>query len=685
MQALFSPVDATNRIYVRRSVPRPSWRIPVLPGRTISPPGRPATAGARPRALPPMTQADVDQVQSEAPESLYSRQERRAVLFGELHLKLLEQYGPPSVVVNENHDIVHLSENAGRYLKFVAGEPSANIMTVVHPALRIELRTALFRAAQGHETVRCARQMVEIDHTRESIALHVRPVQADDPARGFFLILFEKQDERRARGARPRGHDDVARELEEEIQYLKDQLNSTAEQYEAANEELKASNEELQAANEEMRSATEELETSKEELQSVNEELVTVNSELKSSVEDLSRANADLNNLMASTDIGTIFLDRQLRIQRFTPSAQKIFNLLPADLGRPLSDITHQLAYDGLIADAEGVLANLATVEHEVRVGEDHWYLLRIAPYRTAEDRIAGVVGTFIDITRRKNAENELRASEARWRRAFEIDTVGVLFFTVDGRIMDCNEAFLRMSGYNRADLEEGRLRWDRMTPPEFMERSLEAMTEYKNTGKISNYEKQYIRKDGTRWWGILSATRLTNEVGVKFVLDITEEKEAEHALRASEERFRQFAENSADVFWIVDAAAQRVEYVNPAYERIWGEPRADVLDDTGHWLARVHPDDRERAAGIMPLVMSGQATTVEYRIVRPSDGAVRWIRDTGFPIADEEGRHYARGRRGPGHHGRQGAGQRSARGGRAFPPPRGRRAGLRHVPARSG
>ncbi len=637
VQALFAPVDAANRIYVRRSVPRPSWRIPILPGHSANS-IRPSTGGTRVRALPPMTRADVEQATVETPESLQTRQERRAVLFGELHLKLLEEYGPPSVVVNEAHDIVHLSENAGRYLKFAAGEPSANIMTVVHPALRIELRTALFRAAQGHETVKCPPQLVEIDHTAESVSLHVRPVQSNDPARGFFLILFEKQ-ETVAAEVRPAPHDDFARELEGEVQYLKDQLNSTVEQYEAANEELKASNEELQAANEEMRSATEELETSKEELQSVNEELVTVNSELKDSVENLSRANTDLDNLMASTDIGTIFLDRQLRIQRFTPSAQKIFHLLPADLGRPLSDITHQLSYDALIADAEGVLENLATVEHEVRAGENGWFLLRLAPYRTAEDRIAGVVGTFIDITRRKKAEGEVRASEARWRQAFETDTVGVFFFTVDGRIVDCNEAFLRMSGYSRGDLEEGRMRWDQMTPPEFMDRSLQAMAEYKNTGEIPNYEKQYIRKDGSRWWGMLSATRLTSELGVKFVLDITEKKEAEHALRASEERFRQFAENSADVFWIVDAGARRVEYVNPAYDRIWGEARANVLEDTAHWLSLVHPDDRKHAAQILPTVMSGQTACTEYRIIRPSDGAVRWIRDTGFPIADEEGR----------------------------------------------
>src|SRR5207237_9777983 len=160
---------------------------------------------------------------------------------------------------------------------------------------------------------------------------------------------------------------------DDEIQFLKEQLNATVEQYEAGNEELKASNEELQAMNEELRSATEELETSKEELQSVNEELSTVNHELKNNVEELSRANADLNNLMASTDIGTVFLDRQLRIHRFTPSAQKIFNLLPADMGRPIADITSKLNYEGFVADAEKVLHDLSRLERQVQIGQDSW------------------------------------------------------------------------------------------------------------------------------------------------------------------------------------------------------------------------------------------------------------------------------------------------------------------------
>ncbi len=312
--------------------------------------------------------------ETEGPPVTSTGETRRSILFGELHLRLLELYGPPSMVVNEAYDVVHLSEHAGRYLHLGAGEPSANVAKVVHPSLRMELRAALFRAAQTHANVTIPAQAVELDGTTEVIDLHVRPLHQPGDGARFFLVLFEKKNDAIAPAPTDVRHAALNRELHDEVQLLKEQLNATIEQYETSNEELKASNEELQAMNEEMRSAAEELETSKEELQSVNEELITVNHQLKTSIEDLSRTNTDLNNLMGSTDIGTIFLDRDLRIARFTPSAQKIFNLIPADIGRPISDITNKLAYEGFIADAQESLAGLVTIEREVLVGGKSWY-----------------------------------------------------------------------------------------------------------------------------------------------------------------------------------------------------------------------------------------------------------------------------------------------------------------------
>ncbi|MEP6822055.1 MAG: chemotaxis protein CheB, partial [Chthoniobacterales bacterium] len=215
VESLFAPVDAKHRIYVRRSIPRPAWRIPILPG---PPRHRSGLLPSRSRALPALTSAEAEDAKNAAPEALRTRQERRAILFGELHLKMLEDYGPPSVVVNEAHDIVHLSEHGGRYLQFVAGEPTADIMTIVHPALRIELRTALFRAAQDQAPFAAAPQTVEIDHTSEEVTVKVRPVKPTDCTQGFFLILFEKT-EKTASDPSTERHADVTRELDREIQY----------------------------------------------------------------------------------------------------------------------------------------------------------------------------------------------------------------------------------------------------------------------------------------------------------------------------------------------------------------------------------------------------------------------------------------------------------------------------------
>jgi len=195
------------------------------------------------------------------------------------------------------------------------------------------------------------------------------------------------------------------------LMHARSQLRTTVEQYEIQQEELRASNEELQAMNEELRSAGEELETSKEELQSINEELSTVNEELRNKIEQLSQANNDFTNLMNSTEIGTIFLDRALRVKQFTPRARDAFNLIPTDIGRPLADITHKLRYQDLLRDMEGVIETLHRFEREVETVDKRWCLMRILPYRTKDDRIDGVVITFLDITQNKVAKQDFETA----------------------------------------------------------------------------------------------------------------------------------------------------------------------------------------------------------------------------------------------------------------------------------
>lgn len=599
-QTLFTPLDAKNRVFVRRSVARPAWKLPILPVPTF----RPVAVG-RLRTLPALLGPTLREAGTATTESNYAGQERRSVLFGELHLKMLEQYGPPSVVVNEAYDIVHLSEHAGRYLHFVAGEPSANLLKVVHSSLRVELRTALFRAAQANENVVTPSHPVTRAGATEAIRLHVRPLlRQTGEGKGFYLVLFEKLTSALPLPAVEARDEAINRDLDDEVQSLKQQLNATIEQYEASSAELKASNEELQAMNEEMRSAAEELETSKEELQSVNEELITVNHELKTSVEDLSSTNADLNNLMASTDIGTIFLDRQLRVKRFTPSAQKIFNLLPGDIERPISDITNKLAYPDFIRDAEKVLQDLSTVESEVRVGDGNWFLTRIAPYRTADDHIAGVVATFIDITRRKRAEDEWRAGERRYRTLFDLVPMAVYSTDAEGVIQEFNRQAIDLWGRTPDKGTEkfcGSFKMFRAdgTPMAHDECPMARVLEGEELD-ANDCEVIVEQANGERKSVMVGPSALKNERGeiigaINCFYDITDRKKSERALRRSEELFRLLVEGARDYAMFLLDPDNIITFWSTGAERVFGWTQEEAVGQPGELIFT--PEDRAEGA----------------------------------------------------------------------------------------
>jgi PAS domain S-box-containing protein len=232
----------------------------------------------------------------------------------------------------------------------------------------------------------------------------------------------------------------------------------------------------------------------------------------------------------------------------------------------------------------------------------------------------------------RARAETALRKSEEKFRSALDIETVGVLFWGPDFRLTQANPSFLGTTGFSRE--EAIGLSWQELTPPEFHPASLRAVAQIETTGRAVPYEKQYYRKDGSRWWGLFAPRRLADGEVVEFVLDIDDQHRQHEALRESEERLRSFAETSTDTLWIADADTGRLEYLSPAYEAIWGEPRDAVVADSGHWATRVHPDDFERVADTLGRLKADGRHAIEYRIVRP-DGEVRYIFDTGFAITE--------------------------------------------------
>jgi PAS domain S-box-containing protein len=396
----FTVIDKKYRVYARKEAARTSLPVPI---------GASALARLL-EAKEKAGEAGPHKFNDEALHrvSVLRDNVEREWSSSELHYRLIERFAPPSVVVTATHDIVHLSDSVGRFLRFSGGEPATNLLKLVHPALRVDLRAALFSAAQSKQPA-SAINVPMADGEPMSVDIHV--ASASDLAPEHLLVTFEAHN----RSAPPQPNrerssqqDAVVQHMEHELETTRSQLRLTVDQAESSTSELKATNEELQAMNEELRSATEELETSREELESINEELTSVNLELKARVDELSSANSDLNNLMAATAIATIFLDRNLCITRYTPSAVALFNLIPTDLGRPLTDLTHRLDYREIERDARRALDDLIPTEREVQ-GEGRWYLARTGLYRSVDERIGGVVFTFVDITARKQAEEALR------------------------------------------------------------------------------------------------------------------------------------------------------------------------------------------------------------------------------------------------------------------------------------
>ncbi|HZW11406.1 MAG TPA: chemotaxis protein CheB [Phycisphaerales bacterium] len=618
---LFQCEDKRACLFRRRTVPARQTRLPLLAT---------GLAGARPDPRSP----PADQPLS----------------YGALHARMVERYAPPSILVNDRHDIVHYSAHAGEFLRVPGGERTDNVFKLVREPLRLDLRAALHAAAEGRRMYRTKPVEIELEGVRRRVVIRVRPA-ADPDLEGFFLVIFDEAEE--PRDASERGPDEVAgatvADLEAELDLSRQRLQGIIEEYETTQEELQASNEELQSANEELRSTLEELETSKEELQSMNEELVTVNQENTHRVEELSQISSDLQNLLVSTEIATLFLDRRLRIVRFTPQVVDLFNIRATDQGRPLSDFTSRIGYPELDEDARCVLERLAPREREVQGERGRWFMTRVSPYRTADDRIEGVVLTLIDISARKSAEEALRKSEEQFRELVsQVKDYAIFRIDLDGRPLTWNEGVQRVLGYTEREFV-GR----DLTPEVFMPEDLQAGIPERELGQAAkegaaSNDRWLRRRNGERFYalGITSAIRdeHSSVTGfTKVMRDHTRLKLTEESLRESEERLRLAAE--ATGFGTYD-------YNPRTGTAILSDRLRELLRVHGDGPVRpepilrrvIHPDDEGRLSELMGA-WAGPDTAgrheVEFRI-RLEDSEVRWLRAAGHTIfAQDDGRRF--------------------------------------------
>lgn len=327
---------------------------------------------------------------------------------------LLEEFAPTAVLVNRNDQILYYYGATNEYLVQPTGEPTQNLIYMARDGLRTKLRSAVLKARRENCRVRVIVDYQHADKSRYQADIVVNPVMTSSrPDDGLLLVAFiasapvngRIHEQQRIEGDID---ENIVHQLEAELAGTREDLQSTIEELESSNEELKASNEEVMSMNEELQSTNEELETSKEELQSVNEELNTVNTQLQDKVGELAAANDDLSNLFSSTDLATLFLDTKFCIKRFTPYTTRLFKLIPSDIGRSVEDIATLVIDSGLLKDAQRVLDKLETVEREVQTIQGHWFLQRVVPYRTQDNRIDGVLITWTDVSQLKQAQSAL-------------------------------------------------------------------------------------------------------------------------------------------------------------------------------------------------------------------------------------------------------------------------------------
>ena len=464
---------------------------------------------------------------------------------------LLQRFAPASVLVNGEGDIIYITGSTGKYLAPVAGKANWNIYAMARPGLCDALPAAFRKAMQSYDAVVVRNIKVGTNGGTQFLDLTVQRIEKPDSIKGMVMIVFTdvpviiEHPATVSKIGKQQTSTLRQKELEIELQRSYEDLQSTREEMQTSQEELKSTNEELQSTNEELQSTNEELTTSKEEMQSLNEEMQTINIELQSKVNDFVQANNDMKNLLNSTEIATLFLDKELNIRRFTDATTNIIKLRSADIGRPFTDLVSDLRYPEIDAHARQVIRTLTTIETPIETNDQRWFTVRIMPYRTLDDRIDGLVITFTNITEAKRidialkkANEAMTISETRYRRLFESSKDGIVILdAVSGKITDVNPLMTEMLGYTRE---------------QFIEKAIWEIGFLKDI--VANKEKylELQQKEFVRYDDLPLETSNGRKINVEFISnvysvnnlkviqcqirDITVRKQAEEILRKSRE-----------------------------------------------------------------------------------------------------------------------------------------------------
>ena len=604
---LFDPIDGKHRFYGRK--PNASRLPPLLIDRAALDRRRASQAIAADGRRGEGAQREADRI-------------------------LLARYTPPGVLVTEDLEILQFHGETGAYLTPLAGKASLNLVKMLREGLLAPIRGAIGRAKKDGAPVRKNDVRLQGDGQPRSVDIEVVPVKGAAADRSGFLVLFHQRAApapRAPRSSSTRASENELEQLKQELGATKDYLQSVIEQQEAANEELQSSNEEVQSANEELQSINEEIETSKEEMESSNEELATVNEELQNRNAELGRSNNDLMNLLASVQMAIVMLGHDLRIRRFTPMAETMLNLIPTDVGRPLTDIKLNVDVPDLDGILVKVLENAQPFQRDVQDRAGRWYSLRVRPYRTAENRIDGAVIALVDIDSIKTTAESLRLGVERLRIMYDRAPVGIFETDLEGRFERVNDKFCELTGRTRDALLA--LRAQDITHPDDLAAHEEDFERVRSgTAPSTRREQRYVRDSGDVWVELhrfaVPDMQGRPAFAVGIAEDIAERKETETELRRREARFRTLMNSAPALIWVT--GTEGIEYVNQAYLEFLGVESQDVLGSA--WTYFMHPEDRDGWAAAYAQAVSGlQPFEYQFRF-RRGDGEYRWMMCVALP-----------------------------------------------------
>ncbi len=554
---------------------------------------------------------------------------------------LLRSFSAACAVIDENRDVLYIHGRTGKYLEPASGAASTNILEMAREGLRIDLTTAIHQVMTEKKEVICKALQVKSNGDMNTVDVTVIPVPLDS-SQALLAVVFQEVEPPQAQ-LPAKATDTISEKtrqyilgLENELRDTKENLMRTIHELESANAEQKSTNEELQSSNEELQSTNEELQTAKEELQSTTEELSILNGELEIRINELGRANSDIFNLLASTEIATIFLNEELQVSNFTPAVTKLVPLTENDIGRNLSHFAINLKYDRLLEDAEAVLDTLVPVEQEVQSRNGHWYLLRVLPYRTPERVIQGVVINLLDIHPQKTAEQLAGKQRDYYETILDSIHDGVWVSDRDDVIRYVNKGMEAIAGVARQAVSGVRVLED------FSEATIKYFSAHylkaKETLTPVYYEAVSVttpegRESLQSGWLIPQVRDNQYDGIICSVLDVTESKTAEDALKKSEEKWRSLTENSPDYIMLLDLDYS-IQFIN------YTVPDLTVSEVMGKSMLEFLPEDQQSVAidCLERVLKNGKPDRMELRYVT-GDGEVQYFDTRIAPLLDKEGR----------------------------------------------